>query len=114
MPSSISQTNNTKAITNALEKEFQNSSGYVSIDIQLKPLLIKIYENYTAFTLYKCNNILGCPIWFRSQSNLEPTLSTIGNISESTGILILNGENDSKAPVQQALLLQKRLTEVNP
>lgn len=51
---------------------------------------------------------------FRSQSNLEPTLSTIGNISKSTGILILNGENDFKAPVQQALLLQQRLTEVNP
>jgi uncharacterized protein len=114
VPSSISQTNNTKAITNALEKEFRNSSGYVSIDRQLKPLLVKKYENDTAFTLYKCNNILGCLIWFRSQSNLEPTLSTIGNISKSTGILILNGENDFKAPVQQALLLQQRLTEVNP
>ncbi|MFZ0894461.1 MAG: prolyl oligopeptidase family serine peptidase [Candidatus Nitrosopolaris sp.] len=31
----------------------------------------------------------------------------------STGILILNGENDSQTPVQEALLLQQRLTEVN-
>ena len=50
---------------------------------------------------------------FRSELNLEPILSIIGNVSKSTGILILNGENDSQTPVQQAFLLQQRLTEVN-
>ena len=44
---------------------------------------------------------------------LTPTLGIIGNISKSTGILILNGENDSATPVQQTFLLQQRLTEVN-
>jgi hypothetical protein len=44
---------------------------------------------------------------------LIPTLSIVGNVSKSTGILILNGENDSDTPVQQAFLLQQRLTEVN-
>ncbi len=53
------------------------------------------------------------PIWLRSESNLEPNLSIIGNVSKSTNILILNGENDSQTPVQQAFLLQQRLTEVN-
>jgi dipeptidyl aminopeptidase/acylaminoacyl peptidase len=42
-----------------------------------------------------------------------PTLSIIGNVSKSIGILLLNGENDSQTPVQQAFLLQQRLTEVN-
>ena len=42
-----------------------------------------------------------------------PTLSIIGNVSKSTGILILNGDNDSETPVQQAFLLQQRLTDVN-
>ena len=42
-----------------------------------------------------------------------PNLSIIGNVSKSTGILLLNGENDSQTPVQQAFLLQQRLTEVN-
>jgi uncharacterized protein len=37
----------------------------------------------------------------------------IGNISSSTGILILQGENDTSTPVQQAFMLQQRLTEVN-
>ena len=54
-----------------------------------------------------------CPVWYRSLFSLIPTLSIIGNVSKSTGILILNGENDSLTPVQQAFLLQQRLTEVN-
>jgi hypothetical protein len=47
VPLSISQANNTKAITNTLAKEF-GTNGYVSIDRQLKPSLIKGYENDTA------------------------------------------------------------------
>jgi pimeloyl-ACP methyl ester carboxylesterase len=105
-----------KGTSNALAKEFgneKNSSDYISIDKKLNPILIKTYENMTAFNLSKCNNTLGCPIWIRSYFSLLPTLSIIGNISKSTGILILNGENDSLTPVQQAFILQQRLTEVN-
>ncbi|MGC1929439.1 MAG: alpha/beta hydrolase [Candidatus Nitrosopolaris sp.] len=47
----ISQANNTKAITNTLAKLFRSSSGYISIDRQLKPLFIKGYENETAFNI---------------------------------------------------------------
>ena len=46
-------------------------------------------------------------------SNLTTNLGIIGNVSKSTGILILNGENDTQTPVQQAFLLQQRLTDVN-
>jgi dienelactone hydrolase len=109
------RTNNTKIITNTLVKKFGNNTieaGYMSIDKQLKPLLIKRYENITAFNLLKCNHA-ECSMWFRSEFSLIPTLSIIGNVSKSTGILILNGENDSQTPVQQAFLLQQRLTEVN-
>ena len=65
------------------------------------------------FNPSKCNEVRGCPVWFKSESSLLPTLSIIGNISKSTAILMLNGENDSATPVQQAFLLQQRLTEVN-
>ena len=37
----------------------------------------------------------------------------IGNVSSNTSILILEGENDSLTPLNQALLLQQRLSEVN-
>jgi uncharacterized protein len=110
------RTNNTKVISSALIDKFANNTieaGYISIDIQLKPLLIKGYENLTAFNLSKCNNLEECPVGYRSLFSLIPTLSVIGNVSKSTGILMLNGENDSQTPVQQAFLLQQRLTEVN-
>src|SRR5215207_10065203 len=49
----------------------------------------------------------------KSHLILNSTLSIIENISPNIGILILQGENDTKTPVQQALLLQQRLTEVS-
>ncbi len=51
-----------------------------------------------------------CPIWLRSELSLKPTFSIIWNVSEPTGIVIPNGENDSQVPVQQAFLHQQRLT----
>ena len=42
-----------------------------------------------------------------------PNLSIIGNVSKSTGILLLTGENDTQTPVEQAFLLRQRLTDVN-
>ncbi|MGB6534318.1 MAG: prolyl oligopeptidase family serine peptidase [Candidatus Nitrosopolaris sp.] len=120
VPSSVlrtfSHTHDTTVITNALKKAFANNitkAGDISIDKHLRLFLIKGYQNLTVFNLSKCNNTRGCPLWFRSQFSLIPTLSIIGNVSKSTGILILNGENDSQTPVQQAFLLQQRLTEVN-
>ena len=47
------------------------------------------------------------------ESSPGPNLSIIGNVSNATGILILQGENDSQTPVQQAFLLQQRLIEIN-
>ncbi|MGZ5471781.1 MAG: alpha/beta hydrolase family protein [Nitrososphaeraceae archaeon] len=104
--------NNTKAIIKNQTEKFDTSSQ-ISIQKQIRPALIKYYENETALNLSKCNDIRGCPLWFRSEFNLIPNLSIIGNISESTSVLILNGENDSQTTVQQAFLLQQRLTDVN-
>jgi uncharacterized protein len=62
VPSSILltflRTNNAKVISNAIVNRFGNNTteaGYISIEKQLKPLLIKGYENLTAFNLSKCN-----------------------------------------------------------
>jgi dipeptidyl aminopeptidase/acylaminoacyl peptidase len=44
---------------------------------------------------------------------LEPNLNTISKVPTNTSILILNGENDTQTPVQGALLLQQKLTEIN-
>ncbi|HTH22654.1 MAG TPA: alpha/beta fold hydrolase [Nitrososphaeraceae archaeon] len=105
-------TNDTKVITTTLAKGF-NTSGHISIEKQLKPVMVKAYENVTAFNLLKCKTLVICPILMRSLSSLIPNLSIIGNVSKSTGILLLNGENDTQTPVQQAFLLQQELTELN-
>ena len=52
-------------------------------------------------------------IYYGNHYIVDTNLSIIGNVSKSTGIIILNGENDSQTPVQQAFLLQQRLNEVN-
>jgi pimeloyl-ACP methyl ester carboxylesterase len=90
----------------------------INIDQQLKPLLErtfeKLYQNLTGGIHAKCLNPKeGCPIYFNSEINLKPVVGIIGNVSNSIGILILSGENDIQTPVQQALLLQQRLTELN-
>ncbi|MFL6513328.1 MAG: alpha/beta hydrolase family protein [Nitrososphaera sp.] len=91
-----------------------NTSASVDIERQVKPLLEKALEEFTkADVNAKCNNPEGCPIWFNSAVNLEPNLSIIGNLSKSTSVLMLNGENDPLTPVQQSFLLEQRLTEVN-
>ena len=112
VPSSVMLTNNTEAIATTLKKDF-GTNGYISIEKQLKPLLVKGYENITSFTSLKCNQPGVCPVLWKSLSSMIPNLSIIGNVSKSTGILILNGENDTQTPVQQAFLLQQRLTDVN-
>jgi hypothetical protein len=112
LPHSLLRVNNTKAITTTIAKVF-GTSDHISIDKQLKPILVKNYENITAFNPSKCNNVALCPILWRSLSNMIPTLGIIGNVSKSTGILILTGENDSQTPIQESFLLQQRLTDVN-
>ena len=110
------RTNDTKVITNYLINKFGSNTiepGYVNIDKQLKPALVNSYKNISTFNQSRCNNLEGCPVWYRSHFRLVPTLNIIGNVSNSTSILLLNGENDKDTPVQQAFLLQQRLTDVN-
>jgi uncharacterized protein len=90
------------------------ATGFVDIERQVKPLLEKALEEFTqADVNARCDNPEGCPIWFNSAVNLEPNLSVVGNLSKSTSVLMLNGENDPLTPVQQSFLLEQRLTEVD-
>jgi uncharacterized protein len=76
-------------------------NAYISVNNELKPKLIASAESAL------------CPIWLRSHDALEPNLSIIGSVPSSTSILIQQGENDSQTPLQEAFLLQQRLTEIN-
>jgi pimeloyl-ACP methyl ester carboxylesterase len=93
-----------------------NKDAYISINNELKPKLIEELKSAPVVRPgEKCNPLapLPCPIWIKSHYALEPTLNIIGNVHPATtSILILQGENDSQTPLQQAFLLQQRLTEL--
>jgi pimeloyl-ACP methyl ester carboxylesterase len=91
-----------------------STTTFIDIDRRIKPLLEKELEEFTkADVNARCDNPEGCPIWFNSAASLEPNVSIIGNLSKSTSVLMLNGENDPLTPVQQSFLLEQRLTEVD-
>ena len=82
-----------------------NQEGNISIENDLKPLIIKQYQ------LLLSNRSLQGNVWLQSYFALNNTTDIIGNVSAS--ILILQGENDTQVPVQQAMLLEQKLMEVN-
>ena len=111
----LETTNGTKHQLNS--KYNTNKDMYINIDNGLKPALVRGFENDTSPSASqlsaKCINLFGCPSYGKSFSNLPSVIGMIGNVSSNIGILILEGKNDSQTPLDQALLLQQRLTEVN-
>ena len=99
-----------------------NNDTYINIDTQLKPVLIKLLKLFPSpppspfssalESSPKCMNLEGCPMWLNSFIASEPNLNTIAKTPVNTSILILNGENDTQTPVEQAMLLQQKLTEI--
>ena len=82
-----------------------NQKGNISVQNDLKPLIIKQVQ------LLLSNRTLLRNVWLQSYFALNNTSDIIGNVSAS--ILILRGENDTQVPVQQAMLLEQKLMEVN-
>jgi alpha-beta hydrolase superfamily lysophospholipase len=95
----------------------KTNADLISIEKELKPALVRFYENDTSPTpsqlSAKCIDIFGCPSEGKSFSALSSVNSMIGNVSSNIGVLVLVGKNDSQTPLEQASLLQQRLTEVN-
>ena len=85
---------------------------YVNILTKFKPVLEKRMEK--SFEGTKCENPMAgpCPIYLGSIVNLSSTLSILDNVSSSTDILILHGQNDSGSRVQLAFLLEQKLSEL--
>jgi pimeloyl-ACP methyl ester carboxylesterase len=88
-----------------------NNGAYVDIDKELKPKLLSNHESHSVVKSGKRCIGDACPIWQRSVYASQPTLNIIDNVSSNTSILILQGENDSQTPVEQAFLLQQTLID---
>ena len=84
-----------------------NIDGYLDIENELKPLEV------AAFNLYTSSDPESPYYWIWLQSHIalkDTILDIIGNVSVS--VLILQGEGDTQTTVDQAFLLEQRLTEV--
>jgi alpha-beta hydrolase superfamily lysophospholipase len=92
----------------------KNNDTLISINDEIKPMQIDKLNSFSSVIPGdKCNGLTGpCPIWLNSQFALEPNLDIISKVRSNVSILILQGENDSDTPIQQALLLQQKLTEL--
>lgn len=91
-----------------------NNDTFISINDELKPRLMNQAKSLAVVTPgEKCNGLRGpCPIWINSQYSLAPNLDIIDKVPSNKSVLILQGENDSDTPIQQAFLLQQKLTEL--
>ena len=108
----------------SLKPEYNpNNDTYVNIETELKPALMERAKSFPfpPSTLSpslseisnKCISLAGCQMWWNSFIAFAPNLNTISKVPSNTSILILNGENDTQTPVEQAMLLQQKLTVVN-
>jgi alpha-beta hydrolase superfamily lysophospholipase len=71
---------------------------------------IEIDEELLAFRQTSLMELESFP-WFQSHTRLEPTLEIIDELRDAN-ILVLQGEADIQTPIEHALLIEQRLTEV--
>ena len=91
-----------------------NNDTFISIIDELKHKLIDQLKSLSVVTQgEKCSGLKEpCPIWLTSHFSSIPNLDIISKVPSDISILILQGKNDSQTPIQQAFLLQQKLTEV--
>jgi uncharacterized protein len=119
---SVILTRNLPNGTSLLNPEYnRNNDTSINIERELRPALEQNAKSLFApsgpgtasMKEGKCTNLEGCEAYEKSFVAFDPNLGIIGKVPPNTGVLLLNGENDTQTPVQQALLVQQRLTEVN-
>ena len=76
-----------------------NNDNLIDIDQELLPFRLAVLAEFEASP------------WFQSHDELDSTIDIIGRLN-STNILILQGESDIQTPLEQALLLDQKLTEL--
>ena len=92
-----------------------NNDTLININDELKPILQNKFQSMSVVTNgEKCDVLKGpCPIWVNSQYSLTPNLDIIDKVPTDISILILQGENDTDTPIEQAFLCNKNLRNSN-
>lgn len=77
-----------------------NNDTLVEIDQELIPFALALFTQTAAEP------------WLQSHKEIAPNLVTIQHIRPTIGILILQGEEDNQTYLEQALLLEQKLTQI--
>lgn len=76
-----------------------NNDGMINIDAELVPFASILHSQIESDP------------WYQSHKHIRPTIETIENLA-TQNILILQGEKDIQTTIDQALLLEQKLTEL--
>lgn len=76
-----------------------DSDDMIDIDAELTPFASTLLSQ------------IGSDPWYQSHKRIQPTIETIENLA-TQNILILQGEKDIQTTIDQALLLEQKLTEL--
>ena len=98
-------TNTTTSSESTTEQQWSpgldaNNDTLVEIEQELIPFALALFEQMAADP------------WLQSHKEIAPNLVAIENLSRATGILILQGEEDNQTYLEQALLLEQKLTQI--
>ncbi len=78
-----------------------NNDNLIAIDQELIPFALALFEQTAADP------------WLQSHRQIEPNLIAIEKLRQTTtGILLLQGEEDNQTYLEQALLLEQKLTQM--
>jgi acetyl esterase/lipase len=77
-----------------------NNDTLVEINQELIPFALALFEQMAADP------------WLQSHKEIAPNLVAIENLKPTTGVLILQGEEDNQTYLEQALLLEQKLTQM--
>ncbi len=77
-----------------------NNDTLVEIDQELIPSALALFAQTAADP------------WLQSHKEIAPNLIAIENLRPTTGVLILQGEEDNQTYLEQALLLEQKLTQM--
>lgn len=108
--SNIDTPNVTTNTTISTQPITQQQQWYPGLDAN-NDTLVEIDQELTPFALALFAQTAADP-WLQSHKEIAPNLVAIENLRPTIGILILQGEEDNQTYLEQALLLEQKLTQM--
>jgi uncharacterized protein len=106
----LTNPNNDIATTVNAQPITQQQQWYPGLDAN-NDTLVEIDEELIPSALALFAQIAADP-WLQSHKEIAPNLIAIENLRPTTGVLILQGEEDNQTYLEQALLLEQKLTQM--